>query len=255
MTTVFDIYKAVDTAAPFSSAMDFDNVGILVGSGDRPVRRVMICLDITPDIVNEAVGKNVDLILSHHPVIFNPVRSLPNTSALYMLAKQDIAALCCHTNLDIAPVVGSNEALGKRLGLSRIQGETEYGIGFSTFSGMLPSKMTPQELSFYIKRKLDIPAVLGKIGSEAVEKLFFTSGAGGEFLSAAHEKGAKAFVTGELKHHEWIQAQQMDITVIAAGHFETEHCFADCLMPYLEREFPEIGFIRGKAEKTPIEFM
>lgn len=255
MTTVRKVYQAIDDVAPFRAAMDYDNVGILVGNPERHVRRVMLCLDITSKVVEEAAGKNVDLILSHHPVIFQPFRSLSDRDIPYMLAQHGIAALCCHTNLDIAPEVGVNAALGRCLKLQHVHGELSCCEGFYTFSGEMVQAMEPRAFAQYVKKRLSAEQIVFHAGKMPVKKVCFCSGAGGDYLSDALESGAQAYITGELKHHEMLEAQRLPITVIAAGHFETEQCFADCLLLYLEKAFPEIGFIHAKAEMPPMEYI
>lgn len=255
MTLLQDIYKAIDFIAPFSSAMDFDNVGLLVGNADKAVRRVMFALDITADTVEEAAGKNVDLIISHHPVIFSPLYSLDDTDVAYQLISKGIAALCCHTNLDIAAEYGVNVALGSKLGLSSVHGAKEYGEGYSVFAGLLEEPMEPLEFVKHVKKSLDTGMVSFHKGSENIQKICFCSGSGGEYLMDARAAGAQAYVTGEMKHHEKLLAKTMDMTVVEAGHYETEVCFADLLGPYLRRQFPDLGFINSVSEKAPMEYI
>ena len=120
MATVKDIYNIVDEFAPFSMQMNFDNAGLLVGSEDAPVERVLLSLDITLPVIKEAEQVGAQLILAHHPVIFHPVKSLlagdPTADKLIALVRKGIAALCAHTNLDVA-VGGVNDALAEKIGL------------------------------------------------------------------------------------------------------------------------------------------
>lgn len=255
MTTVKDIYDRIDELAPFDSAMDFDNVGILVGAPGQEVRRVMTALDICRGTLEEARSKNVDLIISHHPVIFHPLTELHSDDIPYLLAKTGISALCCHTNLDLSPHIGVNVALGRKLGLTHIRGEKEYGEGYVIYSGILPQALSPEQFAAHVKEKLQISAVKACLGETEISKVCFTSGAGGEFISQAEQFGADAFVTGEIKHHEELQAASTGITAVAAGHFETERMFADLLVPYLRKCFPDVGFIPAAGEKPAFQYI
>ena len=255
MVSVGDISKAADALAAFDSAMEYDNVGILVGGSQRQVKRVMLCLDITPDIIEEAAGKNVDLLLSHHPVIFSPIKALSDRDIPYLLVQKDIAALCCHTNLDIAPEVGVNTALAKRLGLVNIMGELEAAWGYYTYSGELSEAIEPMEFAQLVKTRLGADRIMYKAGNMPIKKVCICSGAGGDYMGSAAECGAQAYLTGELKHHEKLEAERLPVTVVAAGHFETEICFGDLLMPHLEKEFPEVGFIHSRTEKAPMKYL
>ena len=118
MARICDIYDIIDAVAPFSTALDVDNSGLLVGDGNTVVTRALLALDSTPAVVEEAASMNANLILAHHPVIFHPLKALGPQDVAYQLASRGIAALCCHTNLDLSPVCGVNVALGSKLGNS-----------------------------------------------------------------------------------------------------------------------------------------
>ena len=141
MASVKDIYSAVDRLAPFETQMDFDNAGFLVGRGEKEVSALLVALDITKEVVEEAVELGCQLIVSHHPVIFHPVKALTDESVtgeiLLALAEQGVAAICAHTNLDAAQA-GVNDCLAQTLELGETilleQGGVDregrpYGIG------------------------------------------------------------------------------------------------------------------------------
>ena len=142
MTTVRAIYEWLDGWAPFSTAMSFDNAGLLAGSGAEEVRRAVLALDITPAVVREAASSGAQLIISHHPVIFNPLRRLTPDSAPWLLARHGIAAVCAHTNLDLAPG-GVNTCLAQRLGLRNVR-----TLGVDAPSG-LPESLQPQAAELF----------------------------------------------------------------------------------------------------------
>ena len=118
MTTVRDILNFTETFAPLDTAADFDNCGVLIGSKDKKITKVLLALDITKDVVKEAKDMGAELIISHHPVIFHPIKSLGENSVPYLLAQAGITALCLHTNLDIAENYGVNVCLANALGLT-----------------------------------------------------------------------------------------------------------------------------------------
>lgn len=251
MAKVKEVFDIIDAAAPFHSAMDFDNVGILVGSGETEVTRALLALDITPEVVREARDKNANLIISHHPVIFHPLRSLEAESVPYLLARYGITALCCHTNLDLSPVCGVNLALAQKLNLQEVRGEEEYGEGFLLYSGVLPAPMDTLAFAVYVKDRLGAESVSFFAGNRPVSRVFLCSGAGGEYAAQAAMLGADAFVTGEMKHSEMLEARASGITAVAAGHYETEKCFADMLAAYLRRQAPGLSLIQSRTETTP----
>lgn len=120
-----DIYKFIDKIAPFETAMEFDNCGLLVGDKDRTVGKVILSLDITKEVVEEATKEGAELIISHHPVIFNPIKRIDSTSVVHSLCRNNISAICAHTNLDMANE-GVNYSLAKRIGLSELTSLSTY---------------------------------------------------------------------------------------------------------------------------------
>ena len=199
MARIRDIYDIIDAVAPFSTALDFDNAGLLVGDGNTVVTRALLALDITPAVVAEAASMNANLILSHHPVIFHPLKSLGPQDVPYQLASRGIAALCCHTNLDLSPVCGVNVALGSKLGLRNVRREDVFGEDCVLFSGDLEEPLEPQAFAALVKEKLSAPAVKFCPGQGKVQRVFFCSGAGGEYVHQAACRGADAYLTGEMK--------------------------------------------------------
>ena len=250
MALVCDIYDIIDGAAPFATALDFDNSGLLVGDGNQEVTRALIALDITPAVVAEAVAMNANLILSHHPVIFHPVKSLGPRDVPYLLAKHGIAAICCHTNLDLSPVCGVNVALASRLGLKNVRVEDVFGEECVLFSGDV-EECPPTAFAALVKERLGAGAVQWIPGERPVRKVFLCSGAGGEYPHLAACRGADAYLTGEMKHHEALAAAQTSLTCVVAGHYETEKVFGEFLASYLRKRIPGTAFLLSQAEKPP----
>lgn len=250
MARICDIYDIINSAAPFESQLAFDNSGLLVGDRAAEVTRALICLDITREVIDEAAGMNANLIISHHPVIFDPIRSMGSNDPAYLLAKNGIAALCCHTNLDISPVCGVNAALANRLGLRNIRPEEAFGEDCILYSGELPEPVSPLDFARFVKERLHAGAVKLIPGEGAVKRVFLCSGAGGEFAGYAAVRGGDAYLTGEMKHHEALEARKTGLTCVVAGHYETERVFAEYLAAYLRKRIPDTGFLVSGAERA-----
>ena len=208
--TVEDIYHFLNEKAPFSTAEEWDNTGLLVGDPQREVARVLTVLDITPNAVETAQRLGAQLIVSHHPVIFSPLRRLESSSIPYALAQADIAAVCAHTNLDRA-AGGVNDTLASLLGLRSVQPMAD---GLCRM-GVLPEPLTPEAFARHTGLRLDT-AVRLAAGSRPVSRVALCSGSGGEFLSLCAGE-ADAFVTGEIKHHEWLRAAGSGLTRGGSG--------------------------------------
>lgn len=251
MARICDIYDIINCAAPFESQLAFDNSGLLVGDRATVVTRAVLCLDITPDVIEEAVGWNANLIISHHPVIFDPLKSLNSQTPAYLLARHGIAALCCHTNLDISPVCGVNVALANRLGLRNIRPEEAFGEDCVLYSGELEQPMAPEDFARRVKERLSAGAVQLIPGEGMVKRVFLCSGAGGEFAPYAAIRGGDAYLTGEMKHHEALETKKTGLTCVVAGHYETERVFAEYLAAYLKKRVPDTGFLVSRAERAP----
>ncbi len=247
MTTVRDIFNFTETFAPVSTAADFDNCGLLAGDADSSVTRVILALDITKDVVKEAKEKGAQLIISHHPVIFHPIKSLCADSVPYMLANFGISALCLHTNLDIANDCGVNICLADALKLSDQKLYPEEFL----LTGTLPAEMTAVEFALYVKEALGAESVAYTPSARKIRTVAMCSGAGGDFYALAKEKGADAFLTGEAKHHEYLEAAQSDVTLVTAGHFHTEDVVINPLKEKLCKEFADVEFIKSEACTSP----
>ena len=244
MTTIRNIEDYCRTLAPYSLAEEWDNVGLLVGAPDTPVTRVLLALDITPAVVNEAREIGAQLIVSHHPVIFTPLSTLEPDTAPYLLAKYDIAALCLHTNLDRAES-GVNAALADALGLRN----TAFYPDDFLLVGEPERPMAADDFAAFIKEKLNAPSVRYTGGT--VTRVAMSSGGGGEGVTLCRRYGCDAFVTGELKHHQYLYAAQHGIAAFDAGHFSTENVVIQSLCERLAAQFPDVDFRVSACNPCP----
>lgn len=235
MTTIRQIEEFCKTIAPYSLAAEWDNVGLLVGADDREIEKVLLALDITPEAVEEARALGAGLIVSHHPVIFDPLHSLKPDNAVYLLAKYGVGALCLHTNLDRADQ-GVNVGLAKAIGLKNTAFYPEDFL-------LVGEPETPTDAAAFastIKEKLNAPSVRYTPGK--VTKVAVSSGGGGDGVELAEKYGFDAFVTGEMKHHQYLWAVSHGIAAFDAGHFSTENIVIEPLRNLLAKEFPEVEF-------------
>lgn len=247
MTTVKNILEFTETFAPLASAADFDNCGFLVGSKDTCVKKVLMALDITAEVVNEAKEIGAQLIISHHPVIFHPLKALAKDSIPYLLASYGIDALCLHTNLDIAQDFGVNVCLAEALNLSDC---TLYPEDF-LLMGKLSKPMNVKEFALYTKAALSADAVMYTESKREIKTVAMCSGAGADFYNLAKIKGADVFLTGEARHHEYLEAAACDIPLVTAGHFSTEDVVIAPLKDKLSEIFTEVEFIKSEFCKNP----
>lgn len=258
MAKVADIFAFVDGLAPFDTAMDFDNVGLLVGDMDAEVRKCVVALDVTAAVVDEAERLGASLIVSHHPVIFTPLKSLQANSIPYVLAKRGIAAICAHTNLDIA-AFGVNTCLAEALSLQNLIPLSTY----ETCRGALPMGLVGEleiekayeEFARFVKERLSCEGIRYIDVSRKIRRVAVCSGSGGDLIGEAVRQNVDAFVTGEIKHHELLAAAQSGICVVDSGHFKSEDIVILPLVRRLSEQFPAVKFVKSAVCTDGIKFL
>lgn len=247
MTTVKDILNFTESFAPLSTAADFDNCGVLVGDVNKAVTKVLVTLDITKEAVEEAEALGAQLIISHHPVIFNPLKKLSSHCVPYLLAQAGITALCLHTNLDVAEDNGVNICLAKALGLSDIKMYAEDFVCMGTLSSPLSTK----DFAQLVKSSLGADSVHFTESDRLIKTVGMCSGAGTDMYHSAVTLGADVFLTGEAKHHEYLEAVSTGVPMVVAGHFFTEDVAMLPLTNKLSANFPHVEFVKSTACKSP----
>lgn len=244
MAKVKDFYGYLNSIAPFETQEDWDNSGMLVGDMDAEVKKVAVVLDITHEEIKKAKAIGADLIISHHPVIFSPVKSVTKGSVPYELVASSINALCCHTPLDIADG-GTNDSLAELLGIEVTRTEDPI-LRLGTVE-----PTTAENLAGKIAKTLNTKVRYADAGRK-IEKIAICTGAGCSLIEAAGE--IDAFITGDASHHNFLDCVQEGITLIAAGHYETEIVVVPVLVKKLQAQFPDIEIIDIKQE-NPIKFI
>lgn len=244
MAKVKDFYGYLNSIAPFETQEDWDNSGMLVGDMNAEVKKAAVVLDITHEEIKKAKAIGADLIISHHPVIFNPIKSVTKGSVPYELVASSINALCCHTPLDIADG-GTNDSLAKLLGINVTRADDPI-LRLGTVE-----PTTAQELAGKIANTLNTKVRYADAG-KTIKKIAICTGAGCSLIEAAGE--IDAFITGDASHHNFLDCVQAGITLIAAGHYETEIVVVPVLVKKLQAQFPDIEIIDIKQE-NPIKFI
>lgn len=235
---VKEIYNFLNDLYPTDTSRDFDNVGLLVGNPEAVVKKTLVALDCSIETVNKAVAEKCELIITHHPVIFTPLKKVLSDSVVYKLIKNDISVISMHTNLDIAEN-GVSECLCRAIGLNKISSKTSHN-GFILKSGFI-SPISAKGFAEHIKAKIG-----GNIsfvdGGKPIERVLVCSGGGGEFVFDAKTLGFDAFVAAEIKHNQLIFARDNHLSVFSVGHFESEDVVIEPLKQLLSKNFTDIVF-------------
>ena len=275
IATVAEIIQILDQLAPPLLAEDWDNVGLQIGDLRQPAKRIWVALDPSPEVVKTACQKKVDLLITHHPLIFRPLRSInfetPGGSIIQMAANHQLAIFSAHTNLDIVRD-GVNDVLAKRLELrnltvlkpvqvgqaakediSPLPGETEIGIGRI---GTLAKSCRLESLVSTVKKKLklDFVKVAGDLAIE-VSRVAICSGSGSSLMQAFLSSSAQVYISGDIHYHDAREAENTHRGIIDIGHFPSEHLMVDALVQQLEsiisKDGIEAEITACKIEKDP----
>lgn len=260
MPTVHEIEKDLFQLAPRDLAASWDNVGLLVGDPGREVTRVLVALDITPDVVREAVHGEYDLIVAHHPVMnihwhgseMQTLRTDTRLGGLLLeLVKGGVSAICMHTNLDAAQG-GVNDTLAARLGLDGVEmlGD-EDGVGRI---GVLPSPMSLTEFLSLVRKRLRPNGMRFAVGGKTVRRVAVGGGACGDFFTKAIARGCDTFVTSDVKYNQFLEASAQGLNLIDAGHFPTEDVVCPVLISRLEERFPGLTVGKSASHREVIQY-
>lgn len=260
MYTVKDILTLMDEVAPMKNLHKGDNSGLLAGSPEAAVTKVLFALDITCEVVREAAAKGAEVIVSHHPVIYHPLYTLDDKNPACLAFKHGIACVCFHSPLDMADG-GINDIifdmLTPSLGLKKksvLEPVHPDGRGYG-FVCSVGAEVMPSELGKLLKEIFGCTIVRYTDSGKPIKTLAFCSGGGGSDLPLAIAADADAYITGDVKHDQWITARNSGIALYDCGHFHTE----DIVIPYLIKRFgeayPGLEAIRAEADTDPVDYV
>ncbi len=237
--TVKEIANLLDELIPQHLAEDWDNVGLLLGRKNKQVKRIMLALDLTKDVVEQAVTKKADMIITHHPAIFKKLRRVVDSDwqqeLILTLAEKGIAVYSAHTNLDCVSA-GVNDVLAKLLKLEDIDAlDSESGLGRIGIA----KATSLEEFAKQVKNVLKADYVTIGDAGKTVQRVAVCGGAGSDLIEIALAKGADTLVTGDVKYHSAQQAVFSGLNIIDAGHQPTELPVLDKLADRLSLRFVE----------------
>ncbi len=249
-----DLIAKLEELAPTSYAYNWDNVGLLVGRMDKKIERVMIVLDVTDDIIHQAIAENIHMIISHHPLIFSGLKCVTPDDFIqrrvYALIRHDICCYAMHTNFD---VMGMADAMADELQIQsakvlEVTYEDEIATEGCGRYGNLLKSYSLSEYAREVKNQLGLEQVLvyGPLDG-LVESVAIMPGSGSDMIEKALDACVDVMITGDMKHHQGIDAVAQGLSVIDAGHYGTEKIFVPYMKEYLLRN------TNGLTIKTPYE--
>jgi dinuclear metal center YbgI/SA1388 family protein len=248
MVRVFDVLSAIDQLAPWSHALPFDKVGLQVGDPNAEVSHVFVSLDRSLPMLELAAASGAQLVLSHHPLIWEPLKSAVLTEtvgqSIAILNRNSMALAGVHTNWDVAKG-GITETLGQRLGVTEM---TPFGQAAPNSPlplgrvGTLDRPVKLKELVQHVDHVLETKTMAWGDPEQIVTRIGLVGGAGDSEWRAAKAAGAEAFLTGEIAQHEALEGTQQGVAMLASGHFATEHPGCGALRDALADRFPTVAW-------------
>lgn len=254
------ITQFLEELAPLKLAESWDNVGLLWGDAGRDVTTVMTCLTLTPEVAQEAVERDVDLIVTHHPILFRPIQKLTTQTdegaMLLLLASRQIAVYSAHTAFDSAES-GINSQWCELLELQQVSplrpcdDSAEIGSGRA---GLLSSPVSLGELIDRLK-EISGQTALQHVGSrdERISKVAVACGSAAEFMHEAKQQGCDVLVTGEARFHACLEAKQLGLCLILLGHYASERFACEKLAEVLTLQLPELTSFASQTESDPLQ--
>ena len=269
MLDVDTLCRFLDDFAPAQLAEAWDNVGLLVGHRERPVRNVMTCLTITPASLAEAVESQVDLIVTHHPLPFRALKRITGDTVvgrlLLSLAEARIAVYSPHTAFDSA-AAGINQRLADGLQLTEVRplvakcdsqgvgGDEANVLGSGRFGRLSPA-LTWGEFAARVKRFVHVDRLQVVPANRAIERVAVACGSAGEMLEPALQAGCNALVMGETNFHTCLEAEARGIGLVLTGHFASERFGVEHLAVVLQQRFPEVTVWASRREADPLRWL
>ena len=278
MLRIHEIVSAFEAVAPLALQESYDNSGLIVGDRDAEVTRALLCLDCTEAVVDEAIGKGCDLIIAHHPIVFGGLKRFTGGDyvqrTVIKAIQNNIAIYACHTNLDNVLRGGVNERIAQQLGFDVERVLRPIAADFGSFAssrgvvdsevfrtagaGVLCNLQKPMNvLDFlqHVKERMGAEVVkYTKCDIEVVGKVAICGGAGSFLIGDALRAGADAFITSDVKYHEFFDAQGK-MLLCDIGHYESEKYTIDLFSNILSAKFPKFATIFAGTITNPIDYL
>lgn len=260
---IHDITHYLHTIAPAHLQEDYDNAGLIVGNPATEVTGVLLCLDTTESVVDEAIAKNCNLIIAHHPIVFRGLKRFNGSTyverTVMKAIKNDIAIFAIHTNLDNVLHKGVNGKIAHKLGLNHPiilapKGEYNNNIVGAGAIGELPEAMEPHRFIAYLKDKMELDIVKSTpFCKTKVQKIALCGGAGVFLLADAISAEADVFITSDIKYHEYFDANNQ-IIIMDIGHYESEKYTIDLLYELIINKFSTFALQKSIINTNPIKY-
>lgn len=258
---VKEVAAALERFAPLPLQESYDNAGLQIGLTEgEEVSGVVLCLDVTEDVVDEAIREGCNLIVAHHPLLFRGVKRVDTsttvTRCIHRAIRGGVAIYAAHTNLDNARG-GVNWRIAERLGLERVDflEPQAGGAGGSGLIGVLPTRRDPMDFLREVKEKFHVDCLMHNAAHVAsIGRVALCGGAGEFLLDAAVAKGADVFITGEMGYHHYFGYGNR-LLIATIGHYQSEQFTIGLLRDILREQFPDLKLVTTRVNTNPIHYL
>ena len=262
-----DIIDAVECIAPRRLQEDYDNTGLQCGVIDTPCTGVLLCVDVTADIIDEACRLGCNLVITHHPLLFKAVKRIDGEgrvqAALVAAIKRDVAVYSCHTAIDNAPS-GISHVMASRLGVDNVRvlesrDDHELGAVGSGVIGDLPEAVTPARFVSMVKEVFGSPVARcsdpeALSHGKMIRRVGMCGGAGAFLIDDAIAGGADAYLTSDTRYNLFLDCAR-DIFLVDIGHYESEECAKEIFYHVITKKFPNFAVYKSIIEQNPIKYL
>lgn len=258
MTTVREITDLIEAFAPLSYQESYDNAGLIVGRGDCEVKGVVLAVDVTEEVLNEALSVGANMVITHHPIVFKGMKRFNSVGyverCVEFAIRNDLIIYACHTNLDSTPD-GMSWRLARNLGLENItlleSSRPVADVGFGVV-GEFANTLTEEEALNAISDRLDVKAMRhSRLLDRPIKKVALCTGSGGSLMDSVRRSGAQLYVTADLRYNDFMEPST-DYIVVDIGHFESEYCAIDILFDILSKKMFNFAVRKSESSCNPV---
>lgn len=256
---VKDIIALLEAEVPLRWQESYDNAGLAVGNPEAEVEGVLIALDATEEVVDEAIREGAQMVITHHPIIFRPIKRLAEENrqqrTIAKAIRHGIALYAAHTNLDSAPEAGISHHLARLFGVqveSLLEQGSEEGVGIGVV-GVLPQAVETDNFLTLIKERLGVEALRhSTVRTPQVQRVAICSGSGGGLIEEAERAGADIYIAADFKYHDFVDADRM--VLVDVGHFESEICAIEILFDILSKKITTFAPRKSACAENPVKY-
>ena len=245
-----ELFEFLNKLYPTETAMDFDNVGFLVGERNAEINRVLVALDCDRTALEKALAERCNLIVTHHPVIFSGLKSVTEHDIVFDLIRNGISVISMHTNLDVG-AGGVNDCLAKAVGFDAVEtvADSEYG---ALRIGCFDTDVAPCNLAKRLHNSLNT-SIKYVDGGARIKRVLLCGGSGGDLFHRLRTLGCDALLTADVKHNVFIDAVNEGLTVFDAGHYATEDVVVEPLASVIRGQFADLDVITHHPDRIIFE--